>query len=302
MFDKLVRVIKNPKKILIYLASKGLIPYDDKKYLEFIYKEHIGKELNLDSPKTFNEKLQWLKLYDRNPLYTKLVDKYEARKIIKDKVGEEYLIPLLAVYDRPSDIDFNRLPQKFVLKTTHDSGGVVVCQDKDKLDKKKALKKIKKSFRRKYFYLRREWPYKDVTPRIIAEEYMEDNPGKKELTDYKFLCFDGEPKLMYVVVDRTIGAKQNYYDMDFKKVNIQQCYPNTDKEIEKPKNFAKMVSIAKKLSKGIPHIRVDFYEVEGRVYVGELTLYDSAGMEKFDPPQYDEILGSYIDLDKVKRR
>lgn len=296
MFKKIIKVIKNPKKVIIFLASRGIIKYDDEKYLKYVYKERMKEELNLDNPKTFNEKLQWLKLYNHNPKYTKMVDKYEVREYIKNTIGEEYLIPLLGVYDKVEDIDFEALPNRFVLKTTHDSGTVVICKDKSNFDKKNAIKKLKKRLKRKYFYLYREWPYKDVKPRIIAEKYMEE---KKQgaLNDYKFYCFNGQAKMMFIVIDRDTETKANFYDMKFKKLDLQQCFPNFNKKIEKPKQFEEMVKLAEKLSKDIPHVRVDFYVIKNKVYFGELTFFDSAGLDKFNPKYYDEMLGNYINLD-----
>lgn len=300
MLNKIIKAIKNPKKVIIFLASRGIIKYDDKKYLKYVYKEKLQKELNLDNPKTFNEKLQWLKLYNRNPIYTKMVDKYEVREYIKKTIGEEYLIPLLGVYDKIEDINFDELPNRFVLKTTHDSGTVVICKDKKTFDKKNAIKKLKKRLKRKYFYLYREWPYKDIKPRIIAEEYMEEKK-QGSLNDYKFYCFDGQPKMMFVVIDRDTETKTNFYDMNFKKLDLQQCYPNFDKKIEKPKQFDEMVKLSKILSKDIPHIRVDFYIINNKVYFGELTFFDAAGLDKFNPSYYDEWLGNHINLDKINK-
>ncbi len=299
--NKIKKCIKNPKKIIIYLASKGIIKYDDKKYLEFVFEEHLGEKLDLENPKTYNQKLQWLKLYNRNPEYTKLVDKYEVRKYIAETVGEKYLIPCYGVYNSVKEIDFDKLPNEFVLKTTHDSGTVVICKDKKTFDKKAAIKKLKKRLKRNYYYLWREWPYKDVKPRIIAEKYMQEG-SNISLTDYKFYCFDGIPKMLLIVIDRGIETKMNFYDMNFKKLNLSQCSPNFTKKMEKPKQFEEMVELCKKLSKGIPHVRVDFYIIDGKVYCGELTFFDSSGLEKFTPSKYDELLGSYINLDKIKRR
>ena len=297
-FNKVIKLIKNPKKIIIYLASKGIIKYDDEKYLKFVYKEKTGCDLDLKNPKTFNEKLQWLKLYDRNPQYTKMVDKYEVRKIIEEKIGKEYSIPCLGVYDSVNKIKFDKLPNQFVLKTTHDSGTVIICKDKNTFDFKKAKKILKKRLKRKYFYLWREWPYKNVKPRIIVEKYMEDK-DTSELRDYKFYCFDGIPKLMFIVKDRGKEPKINFYNMDFKKVELQQCYPNFDEKISKPKQFNEMKELCKILSKDIPHVRVDFYIINNRVYFGELTFFDSAGLDNFTPSKWNKILGDWIDLKKV---
>lgn len=300
MLNKIVKIIKNPKKIIIFLSSRGLIKYDDRKYLEYVYKEHMGKNLNLDNPKTFNEKLQWLKLNNRNTMYTKLVDKYEVREYVSKVIGSNYLIPLLGVFDSCEEIDFDKLPNQFVLKLTHDSGTVIICKDKTKLNRKQTISKLKKGLKRKYFYLYREWPYKNVKPRIIAEKYMKDN-NSSELNDYKFYCFNGEPKMMFIITERGNDPKINFFDMDFNEINLQQGFKKGEKKLEKPKKFDEMIKLARKLSYGIPHVRVDFYIINGKVYFGELTFFDSAGLEKFEPEKYDEILGSYIDLNKIKK-
>ncbi|MBE6139443.1 MAG: glycosyl transferase [Firmicutes bacterium] len=299
MLKKLLKVLKNPKKVLIFLSSKGIIKYNDEKYLKFVYKERMGEELNLDDPIKFTEKLQWLKLYNRNADYTKLVDKYEVQDYIKKTIGEKYLIPNYGVYDSFDEIDFGKLPNKFVLKTTHDSGTVLICKDKKNFDYKYAKKYLTKRLKRKYYFLWREWPYKNVKPRIIVEAFMEDK-YTKELNDYKFYCFDGKAKMMFIVVDRGNNTKLNFYDMEFNRLDLQQVYPNFTKKIKKPKQFDEMVDLAEKLSKNIPHVRVDFYIINDQIYFGEMTFFDAAGLDKFTPDKYDEILGSYIDLKKIK--
>lgn len=301
MLSKLVRVIKNPKKIVIFFASRGWIKYDDRKYLEFVYKEKMGDILNLDNPKKYSEKLQWLKLYNRKDEYINMVDKYEVRKYVEEKIGSEYLIPCLGIYDSTDEIDFDKLPNSFVLKTTHDSGTAVICRDKKDFDRKDAIKKLNKSLKRKYFYLYREWPYKNVKPRIIAESYME-NKHKKSLDDYKFYCFNGIPKVMFIVSGRGYDPRIDFFDMKFNKLNVQQYYPNSNIKYKKPKQFDEMIRLCKILSKDMPHVRVDFYIIDNKVYFGELTFFDSAGLEKFNPLSYDEVLGSYIDLNKVDRK
>lgn len=271
---------------------KKIIP--DKLYLKFIYKIKIGKSLNLKNPKTFNEKLQWLKLYDRNPLYTKLVDKYEVKDYVANIIGKEHVIPTIGVYDGFDDINFEKLPKQFVIKCTHDSGGLVIVKDKNKLDIEKAKKKINKSLKKNYYYCGREWPYKNVNPRIIIEKYMEDNKTK-ELRDYKFFCFDGIPKFMFLATDRQKNqTKFNFYDMNFNLLPFTQGHPNDLRKISKPEKFDEMVALSKKLSVNIPHVRVDFYEINGKVYFGEMTFYHYSGFTKFDPEEWDEKFGNYI--------
>ena len=260
----------------------------------------MDRQLNLDRPETFNEKLQWLKLYDRNPEYTKMVDKYEAKKYVADIIGQEYIIPTLGVWDKFEDIEFDKLPKQFVLKPTHTSGNVFICKDKEKINYKQLRKMINKWLKRNYYLIHREWPYKNVRPRIIAEQYMVDESGT-ELKDYKFFCFNGEPKLLFVAKDRPYATKFNYYDMDFKKLPFKQHYKNFNDYIEKPKGFEKMIELSRKLSKDIPHVRVDFYDINGKVYFGELTFYHFSGFEKFEPEEWDRILGDMLELPNLKR-
>ena len=269
-------------------------------FLQIKYRYKFNKKLDLKKPQTFNEKLQWLKLYDRNPEYTKMVDKYEAKKYVANIIGEEYIIPTLGVYDKFEDINFATLPNQFVIKCTHDSGGLVICKDKTSFNIKEARKKINISLRNTYYNYGREWPYKNVKPRIIIEKYMVDE-SKKELKDYKFFCFNGEPKLLFVAKDRPFATKFNYYDMNFKKLPFKQHYENFNDYIEKPKGFEKMIELSKKLSKDIPHVRVDFYDINGKVYFGELTFYHFSGFEKFEPEEWDKILGDMLELPKEKR-
>lgn len=264
------------------------------------YLRKMGKWLDLDNPVTFNEKLQWLKAYDHNPLYTSIVDKQEVKKIIADKIGSEYIIPTLAVYERPEDIDWEKLPERFVLKCTHDSGGVVVCKDKDQLDRKKALKKLSKHYKRNYYYNKREWPYKNIKPRIIAEAYMEDRDGSGELKDYKFFCFDGVPKMLFVASDRhkKTETKFDFFDMDFKHLPIINGHPNSDVPPQKPASFEQMKKLAAELSAGFPHVRVDLYEINGKIYFGEMTLYHYSGTVPFEPEIWDTTMGEWLKLPK----
>ena len=277
---------------LLYTFAR-MIP--DRKFLEWVFPLYTGYKLNLDNPKTYNEKLQWLKLYDRNPEYTKMVDKFGAKKYVASIIGEEHIIPTLAVYDRVEDIDFTKLPNQFVLKCTHDSGGVVICKDKSTFDKAAALNKLKKGLKQNFYWKNREWPYKNVKPRIIAEKYMSDGNGS--LRDYKFFCFNGNAKAMYVLKDRSVDTRLNIYDMEFNKLPFEWGgYPNYNDTIEKPEGWLEMISLAEKLSQSIPQVRVDFYYVDGKVMFGELTLFPGSGFEKFYPFQWDAIMGDWIDV------
>ena len=274
----------------------------DKTYIKLKYFVNFHKRLNLKNPQTFNEKLNWLKLYDRNEIYTKMVDKYEAKEYVANIIGDEYIISTLGVYEKFDEINFDDLPNQFVIKCTHDSGGLVICRDKEKLDFNYAKMKIEKCLKNNYFYDNREWPYKNVKPRIIIEKYMEDSKSK-ELNDYKFFCFNGIPKYMFIAVDRSKhDTKFNFYDMDFKLLNIKQHYPNSKLKIEKPKNFEKMKEMASILSKSIPHLRVDFYEIDGKVYFGELTFSHFGGFVPFEPNKWDYEFGKQIKLPNIDKK
>ena len=268
----------------------------DRAYIQMYYFAHFKKFCNLKNPKTYNEKLNWLKLHDKNPIYTRIVDKFEAKEYVKDIIGDQYIIPTLGVWDNFDDIDFDELPQQFVLKCTHDSEGLVIVKDKDKLDKEMAKNQIESALKQNFFYIGREWPYKNVKPRIIAEKYMEDHIDG-ELRDYKFFCFDGEPKAMFVASDRASdNVKFDYFDLNFNHLDIKQKYPHAEQPLRKPVTFEKMIELSKVLSKGFPHVRVDFYEVDGQLYFGELTFYHFSGFMPFEPNKWDKIFGDWIKL------
>lgn len=296
MKKKIISYLKNPLLIIPFLGYRGFFHFiPDALWLKIIFRIKMGHRLNLSNPQTFNEKLQWLKLHDRNPLYTKLVDKYEVKKIVADIIGEEYIIPTLGVWNQFDDIDFNKLPNQFVLKCTHDSGGLVICKDKTKLDINAAKKKIEKSLKANYYWGFREWPYKDVKPRIIAEKYMVDESGT-ELKDYKVFCFDGKPKALFVATDRGIHqTKFDFFDTNFNHLPFMQHYPNnTEREITKPKGLEKMLVLAEKLTQDFKHCRADFYDINGHVYFGELTFSHFSGFEPFEPKEWDYKFGDWI--------
>lgn len=279
---------------------KKYIP--DKIFLKYLYYKRMDKKIDLTCPQTFNEKLQWLKLYDRSPEYTKMVDKYEAKKYVADIIGEEYIIPTLGVWNKFEDIDFNQLPNQFVLKCTHDSGGLVICKDKAKLNIEDAKKKINKSLKRNYYYSGREWPYKNVKPRIIAERYMQ-NKNDEDLKDYKFFCFNGEPKIILVCSERFSSSNmcETWFDENWNCLDIIEANHRINKKIKKPVNFSPMMEFSKKLSKNIPFIRVDFYEIDGKIYFGELTFFPAAGFEKFEPEKWNRRLGNMLELPREKK-
>lgn len=274
---------------------KNIIP--DRIYLAIKYRKHFGYWMDFNNPKTFCEKLQWLKLYDRKPVYTTMVDKYAVKDYIGDKIGQEYIIPTLGVWDRVEDIEWDSLPNQFVLKCTHDSGGIVICKDKRLLDVEKAMLKLQKSMKYDFYLAGREWPYKNVKHRIIAEKFMEDEK-EHDLKDYKFFCFDGEVKYFKIDYDRYSKHGANYYDRDCNLLDIcePQCPPNFSKKIEIPQNINRMIELAELLSKGFPFLRVDFYSINGSIYFGELTFYPAGGMEAYQPEKWNEIIGEWIKL------
>ena len=286
-----------PSNFLI--KASRIIP--DKLYLKIMYKRIIGERLNINHPKNFNEKLQWLKLHDRNPEYAKYVDKYTVKKKIADVLGKEYIIPLLGVWDSFEDIDFSKLPETFVLKTTHDSGGVVICKNKADFDYIEARNVLNKSMSRNYYWLRREFPYKNVKPRIMAEQYMTDETGS-QLKDYKVFLFGGKAEYIQVDYDRFIDHHRNFYTTQWEYVPFTTLYPtNKNKNIEKPMNLEELLMASEKVSNALGDpavLRVDFYVIYNKIYFGEVTFYHGAGMEKFHPEEYNYILGEKIILKK----
>ena len=290
--------LSHPTKLLppLFMRCGGWLP--DKQYLQIFFLLKMGRLLNLKDPKGYNEKIQWLKLYNRKVEYTTMVDKYAVKDYVSKIIGKEYVIPTLGVWDKPEDIDFEKLPNKFVLKTTHGGGntGVIVCKDKSKLDKENAILRLNKSMKQDLFKSLREWPYKNVRKRILAEAYMED-AKTKELRDYKFFAFDGEVKALFIATDRGSGdVKFDYFDADFNHLDLVQQHPMSGVDIPKPTCFDEMKQIAGKLSEGIPHVRVDLYEVNGRVYFGEYTFSHHGGCVPFHPKKWDYEFGSWIKL------
>lgn len=270
----------------------------DKAYIQLLFKYTMGYKLDLSNPRTYNEKLQWLKLYDRRNAYVSMVDKYAVKEFVKRTIGEQYVIPTIGEWNTPEQIEWEKLPEQFVLKTTMGGGstGVLICKDKKTLDIERAKKNLSKSLTQDLYRSLREWPYKNVPKKIIAEPYMED-AETKELADYKFFCFDGVVKALFIGTERGTGdVKFDYYDENFNHLDLIQQHPMSGKEIRKPFNFELMKELASKLSSGIPHVRVDFYECNGRVYFGELTFYHHGGLVPFHPAKWDEVFGSWITL------
>ncbi len=273
--------------------------WTDKAYIRFKFRLRTGYFPDLSNPKSFNEKLQWLKLNDRDVRYVNLVDKIEAKKIVSNIIGEEYIIPTLATYKTFEEIDFSSLPEKFVIKTNHDSGGVFICKNKNTLDLRKLENKIGKSLRHNYFYVGREWPYKMIKPRILVEELIE-NTDSQDLPDYKFMCFNGKVRCCFICLDRRSkeGLCVNFYDRDWKLMPFSRHYPIKNTPVEKPKSYEKMIELAEKLAQGFRFVRVDFYNINGKIYFGELTLYPGNGWEEFEPLDWDYKLGEWINLNQ----
>lgn len=304
IFKKLKKALTNPRRLVAYIIEKPFVAkcFNDKQYVKLKYRLITGRKLNLKAPKSFSEKLQWLKLYDRDDKYVKMVDKYDAREYIASVVGEEYLIPLLGVWDSVDEIDFDSLPDQFVLKCTHDSGGVVVCRDKSKFDIDSAKTKLNAWMKRNYFYRSREWPYKNIKPRIIAEKYMEDEASKGTtlgLTDYKFYCFNGVPKLAYVSqgMENHNTARISFLNLDWTFAPFKRLdYKPFDVEPPKPVNYERMLEIASVVSAEQIFLRVDFYEINKKIYIGELTFCPTSGMVPLDPANWDDELGTWLKL------
>lgn len=293
--NRILRFIKNPRKILAVFLEYTASLWSDKIYLKIHYYASFGKCINIEKPTTFNEKLNWLKLNYRNPLFTMMADKYWVKQYVAEKIGKEYIVPCYGCWKSIDEIEFDKLPEKVFLKSTHDSGGGIL------VDKSKGIniKRIKKRFNKKtlegknwYWHLR-EYPYKNIEPRIIAEEYLDEGTGF-ELHDYKFYCFNGEPKYMYVT---NKGAKiyENYYDLQFNPIDISHGYDRISPEFAKPTNFEKMIELAHILSKGLPFVRIDFFNVNNKLYFGEFTFYDWGGMKPLKDP-WESRLGDMIKL------
>lgn len=289
------------QKLVSWAGARGLFDrVPDERYLRWMFWARMGTRLDLEDPQTFNEKLQWLKLYNRKPEYTVMVDKYKVRDYVAQIIGVEYLIPLLGVWDDPEEIDFDALPRQFVLKCNHNSGlGMCICKDKDALDIPKVKRELKKGLRQDYYLTGREWPYKNVPRKIICEKYMSDG-NTEGLTDYKFYCFGGEVTVVMLATNRFAEGKArfDYFDREFHHLPFTWGMPNSETLPEKPEQFAQMVEIAQALAKGVPHLRVDLYLSQGRIYFGELTFFDGSGFDEIAPVEWDYRLGEWLKLEK----
>ena len=284
-------------KALVMAEQSQLVrSIPDKTYISFEYFLKTHRVMNWRNPTTYNEKLNWLKVYDRNSEYSALVDKYEFKRYVTLKLGEGYTFPTLGVWNRFEEVDLNSLPNSFVLKCTHDSGGIWIVKDKNQLDVASCAEFFNVRLSRNYYYHGRQWIYKDINPRIIAEPYMTDESGV-ELKDYKFFCFDGEPRIIFVDYDRQIHHHRNVYSIDWNLMDVETKYlPAPGRNIPKPDELDKMIAVSRKLSAGMRHVRVDMYVVNGNIYVGELTFFHGNGCSKFKPAEFAVTLGDYINL------
>lgn len=292
-----LKLFTNPKMLTESILRNTTSLWSDKMYIRLLYRIKLGKWPNLSNPSRFTEKLQWLKLNYRIPLLTQCVDKYLVKQYVEYTIGKEYIIKDFGAWDQFSDIDFNSLPSRFVLKTTNGGGsmGVIICKDKNVFNKVEAEKKLTKSLTSNIYNILKEWPYKNVKPRIIAEEFLEDEFG--ELRDYKFYCFNGMPKVLLVASNRFTTHNFNYMDMDFNQLPIISTDGKpTDEPLEKPKSFEEMKSVVEKLSKPFPHVRVDMYSCHDKIYFGELTFFDSSGFDNMTSDEWDLKFGSWLTL------
>lgn len=304
LYNAIHSLFRNPAHFVAALLFRFGSWIPDKLYLRIIYRLELGEILHLDNPQTYNEKLQWLKLYNRKPEYTTMVDKVAVKDYVASIIGPEYIIPTLGVWDSPNDIEWDKLPNQFVLKTNHDSGnnGVVVVMDVEKLKdlhyKRNIINRLNQSLRKDAYTAGREWPYKNIERKVFAEQYMEDQTTH-DLRDYKFYCIEGTPIFLFVATERNIPgeiAKFTYFDMDFKPLDLRMAHPKSKHTIDRPLCFEEMKKMAEKLAQGIPTVRIDLYEVNGKVYFGEFTFFPSGGLAAFHPDKWDKILGDRVTL------
>ena len=290
LFDKETRF----NYLCILGAYNGL---SDEAFLKKKFKIAMGYEPDLENPLTYSEKLQWLKLHDRKNIYTQMVDKHEVKALVRDMIGEEYVVPEYGCWDHFDDIDFDALPDKFVLKCTHDSGGIYICKDKSRMDKAAVKEFMEKRLGRNSYIFEREWPYKNVKPRILAEKYIEEI-ASDDLKDYKFFCFDGNVPYLFVASERMGDSetKFDFFDREYNHLDLINGHPNAAVIPEKPRNFDLMLELSEKMSKGIPQVRIDFYDTGEHVYFGEFTFSHWGGTKPFEPEKWDRIFGDCIKL------
>lgn len=299
IFRKINTFLRNPWTLGQKFMEWTWWLWSDTTYLRLHYFFNMRKTLPLKNPNTYNEKLQWLKLYDRNPLYTKLVDKYEVKRYVSERIGQEYVAKVLAKWDRVEEVSFESLPKSFVLKTTHGGGnnGVIIVKDKQAMDIDKVRADLAKSMEYDLYRLSKEWPYKNVERRIFAEEYIEDTETC-ELRDYKFFCFDGVVKAMFVATERQTREEPffNFFDEDYNSLDVKQGHPRAEIPPVKPALFEQMKQVAETLSKGLTHVRIDLYQANDKIYFGEFTFYHFGGVVPFEPSSWDARFGSWLKI------
>lgn len=294
-FSKRLSILSYVYKFLSKRRVAALRSQPDDVFLKRKFLENTGKELDLNNPQTFNEKLQFLKIHDRKPVYTLMADKYRAKFYIASIIGEQNIVPSYGAWSKFDDIDFDSLPNQFVLKCNHDCGSVYICENKNDMSKKQLRKMFNRAIKENYYFEDREWPYKDIEPVIFAEKYLGNNDGCG-LIDYKLMCFNGNAKCAFTCTNRNIGLNVTFFDMEWQRMPFERYYKADYSEIPKPKNWEKMIEIAENLAKDTTFLRVDFFEVEGNLYVGELTFFPGGGMEVFDPPEWDLTLGDWLNI------
>ncbi|MBR3019131.1 MAG: glycosyl transferase [Clostridia bacterium] len=287
-------VLKSGSQLAMTLDANHLTSWlSDEAFSKIAFKQMMGYELNLKNPSTFNEKLQWLKIYDHRPEYTDLVDKIKAKEIVGKKIGQEHIVPIYGAWKRAEEIDFDSLPDQFVLKCNHDQGSVILVPDKGAFDRASAVAELNKKLKRNNFYGTREFPYKNVPPRVFAEQYLQSN-----ITDYKFYCFNGEPRFLYCGMGLTTdhSLKIDFFDLDWNLMPFYRTDYGRLGMVPRPDSLDEMIRIARILSAEVPFVRIDLFAVEGRVYFSEYTLYPAAGFMRFMPEKYDRIVGEWLEL------
>ena len=296
--DKINKPSKFQLALIKLLHTLSPAIKSDETYLKWYFFLYTGSWMDFNNPKTFSEKIQWLKIHNTNPVYTVMADKYAMKQFVEDKIGAGYTFPLLGVWDRFDEIDIASLPDKFVFKTNHDSGGVWIVKDKKNAEYSKIKKEIEVRFQKNYFFLGREHPYKNIPHKIIAEKFMEEAEGC-DLKDYKVFCFNGEPTYIQVDFDRFTNHKRDFFDTKWNMMDFGVLFPRAYNNIPVPEHLNEMIDIARKLSQGLPFLRVDLFNIKGKVYVGELTFHPGGGVEKITPEEWEYKLGDMIKLDKL---
>lgn len=304
MISKIKKYLLSPELIISSFIKHCAWSFrsllSDRLYLILLYRGIVGTWPNFKHPCTFTEKLNWMKLYHHKPIYTVMADKVKAKEWISELIGEQYIIPTLGVWENVDDIDFDKLPNQFVIKCNHNSGlGMYICKNKNQMDIEKVKAELNKGLKQDYYACNLEWPYKNIPRRIIAEKFMKNSDGSEILTDYKFFCFNGEPKFMYCSRDLEETPRTDFFDMDYNLLDMRMKDPNSNHPAPKPECFEDMKKLASILSKGIPHLRVDFYYINGQIYVGELTFYHNAGLFKFHPSSWDKTIGNWINIENL---